>query len=100
MKELTPFEIIQASIYTEKADRLRESHNCFTFRVHPLANKLQIRRAVETLFQVKVKKVRIVHMKAKPRGRMWRRGRSGTKAAWKKAYVQLPPGHTIEIYRF
>lgn len=100
MKALTPYEIIQAPIYSEKADRLREEGNWYAFRVHPHANKVQIREAVQQLFNVDVKKVRVVNMKPKPRGRMWRRGRRGYKPAWKKAYVQLKEGHSIDIYRF
>ena len=100
MKSLTPYEIIQAPVYTEKADRLREADNWYTFRVHPAANKIQIRSAVESLFGVKVRRVRVIRMKPKPRGRMWRRGRRGSKPGWKKAYVQLEPGQNIDVYRF
>lgn len=100
MKALTPYEIIQEPIYTEKADRLREEENCYTFRVHPHANKVMVRQAIEKLFSVSVTDVRIVRIKPKPRGRLWRRGRRGYKPAWKKAYVKIASGQSIDIYKF
>jgi large subunit ribosomal protein L23 len=97
MKALSPYEIIQTPVYSEKADRLRETQNWYTFRVHPAANKIQVRQAVEQIFGVKVEKVRILWVKPKPRGRMGRRGRRGYKPAWKKALVQLRAGYKIDI---
>ncbi|GBC85299.1 50S ribosomal protein L23 [bacterium HR11] len=97
MKALSPYEIVQVPVYSEKADRLRETQNWYTFRVHPAANKIQIRQAVEQIFGVKVEKVRVIRMKPKPRGRMWRRGRRGSKPAWKKALVKLQAGQKIDI---
>ncbi len=100
MKKLTPYEIIQEPVYTEKADRLREEGNWYTFKVHPHVNKIMVRQAIEELFSVTVKKVRIVRHKPKPRGRLWRRGRRGYKPAWKKAYVKIAEGQSIDIYKF
>jgi large subunit ribosomal protein L23 len=67
----------------------------YTFRVHPDAHKTQIRQAVEELFEVKVARVNVLAVKAKPK----RRGAiKGTRPGWKKAIVQLQPGNTIEFF--
>jgi large subunit ribosomal protein L23 len=67
----------------------------YTFRVHKDAHKLQVRQAVEELFEVKVMKVNIIKVQAKPK----RRGAiKGTKQGWKKAVVQVQAGQTIEFF--
>ncbi len=68
----------------------------YTFRVHPDAHKTQIRQAVEQLFDVKVRDVRTVSVKSKPKRRGVYSGRTRT---WKKAIVQLAPGDTIPIFQ-
>jgi large subunit ribosomal protein L23 len=67
----------------------------YTFKVHPDAHKTQIRQAVEELFEVKVARVNIVKVQAKPKRRGVIRG---TKPGWKKAIVQLKKGDSIEIF--
>jgi len=67
----------------------------YTFKVHPDAHKTQIRQAVEELFSVKVERVNIVKVAAKPKRRGLHRG---TRPGWKKAVVQLRAGDTIEIF--
>ena len=67
----------------------------YTFKVHPDAHKTQIRQAVEELFDVKVERVNVIQMPAKPKRRGLHRG---TRPAWKKAVVQLRAGDTIEIF--
>jgi len=67
----------------------------YTFRVHEDAHKTQIRQAVESLFDVKVASVNIVKVQAKPKRRGVFRG---TRKGWKKAIVQLKPGHSIEFF--
>jgi large subunit ribosomal protein L23 len=68
----------------------------YTFRVHPDAHKTQIRQAIEQLFEVKVRDVRTVSVKSKPK----RRGVSaGRTRSWKKAIVQVGPGDTIPIFQ-
>ena len=87
-------QVILAPIVSEKsyAASVRGS---YTFRVHNDAHKTQIRQAVEELFEVKVERVNIVKVQAKPK----RRGRIlGSKPGWKKAIVQLRKGDTIEIF--
>ena len=67
----------------------------YTFKVHPDAHKTQIRQAVEELFDVKVARVNIVKVQAKPK----RRGLfKGKRQGWKKAVVKLHPGHTIQFF--
>ncbi|HEV7773173.1 MAG TPA: 50S ribosomal protein L23 [Conexibacter sp.] len=68
----------------------------YTFRVHSDAHKTQIRQAVEQLFDVKVRDVRTVSVKSKPKRRGVYAGRTRT---WKKAIVQLAPGDTIPIFQ-
>ena len=67
----------------------------YTFKVHPDAHKTQVRQAIEELFDVKVARVNIVKVQAKPK----RRGLiKGTRQGWKKAVVQLRAGDKIEIF--
>ncbi len=86
---------IVSPVVSEKSYRLVEAHNQYSFRVLDDAHKIEIRQAVEELFDVTVTDVRIVKVQPKPK----RRGRStGTRAGWKKAIVELQPGDTIDIF--
>jgi large subunit ribosomal protein L23 len=87
--------VLQAPIVSEKSYAMITERK-YSFRVHPDAHKTQIRQAVEELFDVRVAKVNIVAMKAKPK----RRGVfKGVRPAWKKAIVQLTPdSKPIEIF--
>lgn len=88
-------EVIQRPVVTEKSSIAREEANIATFRVDPRATKLDIRRAVESLFDVKVARVRTLQQPGKKK----RIGRSvGRRPAWKKAIVELADGHTIEFF--
>ncbi len=79
-------------VITEKASALKEASK-YVFRVERGANKIEIRRAVENIFKVHVESVRTVSVPAKPK----RQGLySGQRAGWKKAYVTLRAGETIE----
>jgi large subunit ribosomal protein L23 len=72
------------------------ANNQYTFQIHQDAHKTQVRQAVEQLFDVKVERVNIVKVQAKPK----RRGRFlGKKPGWKKAVVQLKAGDSIEIFQ-
>ena len=85
--------IIQKPIITEKATMLRDG-NKYVFRVDKEANKIQIRQAVESIFNVHVDSVRTVSMPSKPK----RQGLFvGRRASWKKAYVTLRAGDSIEF---
>ena len=80
---------------TEKGNVLRETQNQFLFEVDRRANKIQIRQAVEKLFNVKVDAVRTLIM----RGHHRRMGRGYEKTPnWKKAIVSVKEGDTIEFF--
>jgi large subunit ribosomal protein L23 len=89
-----PRAIILRPIMTEKSMRQKEEQNVVTFRVRPDANKVEIRTAVEAVFNVKVAEVRTVSYE----GKLKRMGRhQGRRPDWKKAIVQLQAGHKIEL---
>ena len=91
---LHPNEVLLAPVVSEKSYSLI-GDNKYSFRVHPDAHKTQVRQAVEELFEVKVERVNIVKVQAKPK----RRGMfKGSKPGWKKAIVQLREGESIEIF--
>jgi large subunit ribosomal protein L23 len=93
MKE--PQHIILAPLVTEKGTLLLEKANQVLFRVRPDANKIEVKHAIETLFKVKVEKVRMNRYL----GKMRRVGRNvGRLPQWKKAYVTLKEGHKIELF--
>jgi large subunit ribosomal protein L23 len=87
-------QVILAPIVSEKSYE-GSTRGTYTFRVHQDAHKTQIRQAIEELFEVKVARVNVITVPAKPK----RRGAfKGTKPGWKKAVVQLRAGDTIEIF--
>jgi large subunit ribosomal protein L23 len=92
---MDPSQVIIRPVVSEKSFVLAEIGK-YTFRVHPNAHKTQIRQAVEQLFDVKVRDVRTVAVKSKPKRRGFTSGRSRT---WKKAIVQVGPGDTIPIFQ-
>jgi large subunit ribosomal protein L23 len=91
---LDPRRVIIRPLMTEKSMRLKEQHNSVTFQVRPDATKVQIRHAVELIFNVKVADVRTASFE----GKLKRMGRhQGRRVDWKKAMVTLRPGHKIEL---
>jgi large subunit ribosomal protein L23 len=88
-------QIIIRPILTEKARELSEKGQ-YVFEVSKLANKSEIKKAVEKLFNVKVEKVRIIKLPEKPKrlGRIF-----GEKGGIKKAIVKLKEGQKIEIFK-
>jgi large subunit ribosomal protein L23 len=89
-------EIIRRPLITEKSTELRDDKGVIAFEVARNANKIQVKRAVETQFKVKVAEVRIamVHGKVRRQGRT-----SGRRPDWKKAYVRLAAGEKpIEFF--
>jgi large subunit ribosomal protein L23 len=93
MKE--PQQIILAPLVTEKGTFLSEKANQVLFRVRPDANKIEVKHAIETLFKVKVEKVRMNRYL----GKLRRVGRNvGRLPQWKKAYVTLKEGDKIELF--
>jgi large subunit ribosomal protein L23 len=91
---LHPNEVLLAPVVSEKSYSLIGDRK-YSFRVHPDAHKTQIRQAVEELFGVKVQRVNVVQMRAKPKRRGMIRGQ---RPGWKKAIVQLREGEAIEIF--
>ncbi len=83
-------EIIRRPLVTEKSTIQREAGaNVIAFEVAPDANKIEVKRAVEELFKVKVQEVRLANV----RGKVKRMGRwSGKRRDWRKAYVRLKAG--------
>ena len=91
---LISHDIIIRPIVTEKSSRMMEE-NWYTFEVHSMANKIQIRKAVEEIFKVKVEKVNTINVKPKPK----RMGAfQGKTRSWKKAMVSLAAGQRIEFF--
>ena len=88
------YEVIKKPVITEKATNDQLDRNAYQFRVPVNANKIEIRQAVERLFDVKVSAVNTLRVNGKSRRRGWR---AGTTADWKKAMVTLAEGHTIEL---
>ncbi len=96
MTELSVWDVLKSPVVTEKSVLLKEASSedetigqILTFRVNRRAGKIQIRRAVEEIFGVKVSKVRTVQYE----GKMKKRGRyEGRRASWKKAYITLKKG--------
>ena len=88
-------QVLLSPVVSEKSTYVGEKHNQYTFRVHDDAHKVEIRQAIEELFDVTVTDVRVVKVQPKPK----RRGRSaGTRPGWKKAIVELQPGDSIDIF--
>ncbi len=88
-------QIIKRPLITEKGMRCNEEHNTVVFQVDMRANKLEIKQALEALFQVKVLRVHTLNMQGKKkRVRM----REGKRPDWKKAYVTLREGDTITFF--
>ncbi|NIM18651.1 MAG: 50S ribosomal protein L23 [Candidatus Latescibacteria bacterium] len=92
-------QIIQKPVITEKSTRLKETSNKYVFRVDVKANKRQIKRAVEELFNVHVLDVKTAMYRGKRTVVMNRAGRfEGLKPRWKKAIVRLAEGETIDVF--
>jgi large subunit ribosomal protein L23 len=90
------YQILKRPVVTEKSNALADGQNQYTFEVDRRANKMQVRDAVETAFNVSVTGVRMISIPA-------RKGRYGRtvitkKPAWKKAVVTLAPGNTIQFF--
>lgn len=92
---MNSYQIIKRPLLTEKSTIKKEQENQVVFEVHPKANKAEIKKAVERIFNVKVKRVNTVLMP----GKVKRVGRHiGRRPAWKKAYVTLAEGEKIDFF--
>lgn len=89
------YDIIIRPLITEKTTRQKEAYNQFSFEVERRANRIEIGKAVEKIFNVRVSDVRTMQVK----GKVKRRGRIvGKRRDWKKAIVTLMPGERIEFF--
>lgn len=91
---LNKFDVIRRPISTEKA-HMAQVQDTYVFEVHDDANKFQIKQAVEGIWNVKVKQVRITNTKGEQKRNKFRKFRT---TGIKKAYVRLQPGYEMEIY--
>lgn len=90
----TAYDIIKRPVITEQSMAETEFKK-YTFEVAKDANKVEIRQAIEAIFNVKVVKVNTLNVKSKPKRVRYQEGRTRT---WKKAMVTLAEGETIEIF--
>jgi large subunit ribosomal protein L23 len=89
------YRIIKRPLVTEKTTLYKEAHNKVTFVVANEANKIQIKQAVERLFEVQVENVRTMNI----RGKVKRLGvHQGKRPDWKKAIVTLKEGDRIDLF--
>ena len=89
------YEIIKRPLVTEKSNQQKEDHNKVTFEVERTANRVEVGRAVEKIFNVRVQSVQTMQIK----GKVKRRGKIlGKRKDWKKAIVTLMPGERIEFF--
>jgi large subunit ribosomal protein L23 len=89
------YSIIDTVRMSEKASLLQEHDNTYTFKVDRRANKIEIRKAVERFFKVKVLDVRTANYPGKAKRR--RRADAGRTASWKKAIVRLKDGDSLDL---
>ncbi len=94
MKQQDLSNVILAPIVSEKSTLLTEQENKFVFKVKKNANKKNIKKAIEQMFDVKVEYVHVLNVKGKTK----RFGRFiGSRSSWKKAYIKLEPGYNIDL---
>lgn len=94
MNEAKLYNIIRAPRVSEKTARLQEVSNQYVFEVATDATKADIKVAVEKLFEVKVEAVNVVNVKGKNKSF---RQRAGSRGSWRKAYVTLADGQSIDV---
>ena len=91
--------VLRRPVVTEKTTAMKEESNRYVFEVSINANKQQIKKAVETMFEVRVKDVRTAIYRGKRSVVMNKAGRfEGFKPNWKKAYVTLKEGDSIDLF--
>ena len=92
---MTPQQIIVRPVVTEKSTDLQGKNNHFVFEVAKAANKIEIRKAIEQVFGVRVSDVRTMVV----RGDLRRVGKfTGKQRSWKKAVITVHPGDSIDLY--
>ena len=88
------YEVIRAPRVSEKTARLQEVSNQYVFEIAKDATKADVKAAVEQIFEVNVKAVNVVNVKGKNKAFKFRQGRRGD---WRKAYVTLAEGQSIDV---
>jgi len=92
---MIPFDLIRRPLITEKTNIQKESYNQITFEVDRNANRVEIKQAIQDIFNVKVASVKTIQVKGKTK----QRGRIiGKRRDWKKAIVKLMPGERIDFF--
>jgi large subunit ribosomal protein L23 len=92
---MNPYDIVKRPLITEKTSIQKEDYNQISFEVDRKANRVEIKRAVENIFNVNVATVRTMQVKGKTK----QRGRVlGKRRNWKKAVVKLMPGERIDFF--
>ncbi|MBI4613795.1 MAG: 50S ribosomal protein L23 [Planctomycetes bacterium] len=89
-----PYAIVKHPLVSEKGHRLVEEENTYPFKVDLAANKIEIKKAIESIYGVKVRSVRTTRVQGRRRRYRWK---PASTAEWKKAYVTLAEGQTIEF---
>lgn len=100
MSQRRPYDIIIRPVITEKSNSLMENYGKYTFEVAVDASKPEIKRAVEELFGVKVKKVNTMMVRPRKKRVLGRFRQYGTTKKWKKAIVTLEKGQSIDLLNF
>ncbi len=93
--DLSPHQIVIKPLVTEKGIHKASRHNRYVFQVNPLATKVQIKAAIEELFNVKVTAVATQNRKGKSRRY---KAKEGVTKAWKKAIVKLHEDNKLEFF--
>ena len=88
------YEVIRAPRVSEKTARLQEVSNQYVFEIAKTATKADVKAAIEQIFEVTVEAVNVVNVKGKNKSFKFRQGRRGD---WRKAYVKLAEGQSIDV---
>ncbi len=94
MNDAKLYQVIRAPRVSEKTARLQEVSNQYVFEVATDATKAEVKVAIEKLFDVKVEAVNVLNVKGKNKAF---RNRNGRRGDWRKAYVKLADGQTIDV---
>lgn len=94
MKNESAHKVLRQAHVSEKAAQMTQEHNQYLFQVERSATKPQIKRVVESLFEVKVDSVRVVNTRGKSLRNRWG---SGRRNHMRKAYVRLAPGQHLDV---
>jgi len=92
-------EVLVKPIVTEKSNKLSDKSRTYAFRIDRKANKLEVKKAIQDFYGVTVVEVNTVVVPAKAKSKFTKAGFvSGRKPAYKKAYVKVAEGETIDLY--